>query len=367
MPRASQLSIEKPSEKAYQAAADALTRGELVILPTETVYGVFGERSLPSAIQGLHRLFGEETTRVSGWHAPSAEIAIQRAKVDHPVHQRLLERLLPGPVAISFESGDSVRVPDNAACLAVLQKAHDQGATDIVGVAFSGASMGDGSAVTEALTDDDLLERLEEAGVRVVIDAGETGLRRPSTVVQLREGGAYEITREGPASERYIRDRMRRRILFVCTGNTCRSPMASVIAKRVLRDSGEPEGLFEVASAGIMAGDGMPMTPEAGDALRELGDDPGSHASRQVSASDMQRADVIYGLTSGHVAALKRAYPGSAWKIQLLDPEGSDVPDPIGSPAAVYNETAGVLERLIRARLLEHEPGHTPKDKDTGA
>jgi len=364
MTTAGQISVLEPSEAAYKAATEALAQGQLVVLPTETIYGVFGSESHTSVLSGLTRLFGERPAAFAGWHAASVEIALQRAKTSHPLHRRLVERLLPGPVGIVFESGDSVRVPDNAAALAVLQTSHDAGLTDIVAVGLIGEPFGTGEQVRPVLDDAALLAKLEDAGVRVVIDSGPTALGTPSTIIKLTAGGSYEITRQGPVGERYITDRLRKHVLFVCTGNTCRSPMAEAIARTIMA---RPEGLISFSSAGIMASDGMAMTPEAADALTALGYEPHNHSSRQVSQTDIQNADEIYGLTDSHVTALQNAYPGSAWKIALLDPGGTDVPDPIGTSASVYNQTCRVLERLIKHRLASELSPTGKAGKGTGS
>lgn len=357
MTTAGNITVLTPSEAAYQAAAEALGRGHLVVLPTETIYGVFADSGSEKAMASLEGLVGDNTAHVAGWHAPSVEAVLEQVRTRHRLHQRLVERLLPGPAAIVFESGESVRVPDNAAALAVLQTAHDAGHTHILGVGLVGDELGTGEHVRPLLDDETLRARFEAADVRVVIDAGATAMGRPSTVIRLTHGGGYEITRQGPIGENYIRDRLRRRVLFVCTGNTCRSPMAQTIARRVLRESGEPEDLIDVRSAGITAGDGMAMTDEARRTLEKLGFEPGSHHSRQVTQADMNSADEVYALTMSHLTSLRRLFPGSAWKIQTLDPLGGDVEDPIGQSPDVYDRTGRAILGFVRARLGSTGPG----------
>lgn len=110
---------------------------------------------------------------------------------------------------------------------------------------------------------------------------------------------------------------------------------------------------MEVLSAGAMAGEGSPATPEAIRAVEPLGIALAGHASRPLTRELLQRADVIFALTRAHVDAITRIDPTAADRIYLLDPAGADVPDPIGRPQPVYDETARTLEQLIGLRLGE--------------
>jgi protein-tyrosine-phosphatase len=137
-------------------------------------------------------------------------------------------------------------------------------------------------------------------------------------------------------------------ILFVCSGNTCRSPMAAAIANAELTLR---SGRFRAESAGLKPVAGSPMTVASQTALEELGiATTQRHGARLLTARQVAAADAIYCMTASLRSTLIREYPDAASKTQSLDPEG-DVPDPIGKTAEVYAETARRLQVLVRMRF----------------
>jgi RpiB/LacA/LacB family sugar-phosphate isomerase len=128
-------------------------------------------------------------------------------------------------------------------------------------------------------------------------------------------------------------------ILFICTGNICRSPMAEGLFRRAAGGRGD----FRVLSAGLGAANGQPPTPHAVAAMRELGIDISGHRSRMLTADLARQADYIFGMTHGHVDTIALLYPPATEKTFLLrefdetpDPFEKDISDPIGSSYEVY-------------------------------
>lgn len=139
-----------------------------------------------------------------------------------------------------------------------------------------------------------------------------------------------------------------RRILFVCTGNTCRSPMAAALCNDMRRPrevcsacaAEELDCSLGVAtSAGLYAAEGAPISPEAVTALQEGGvaltpeNDYASHTARGVTRAMMAEADMVVGITAAHAMELTLRYPEFASKIVTMP---MDISDPFGRGMTAY-------------------------------
>jgi len=148
------------------------------------------------------------------------------------------------------------------------------------------------------------------------------------------------------------------RVLFVCTGNTCRSPMAEALLKRLLAERldcapGElPERGFLVQSAGLSTMIGAPASPDAVAAVAALGGDLSNHCSQPLSL-ELLLADHIFAMTHSHLECLTGLGLEGMPTPQLLSPDGDDVFDPIGAEPAVYQACAETILEHLHKRLPE--------------
>jgi len=128
-----------------------------------------------------------------------------------------------------------------------------------------------------------------------------------------------------------------RRVLFVCAGNTCRSPIAAAMARELLGVA------VHVESAGISAADGASATQDAVRAMKERGLDISNHRSRSFSALNLHDFDLLVALTPA-IAQDVRHHGADAPRVATLN-----IPDPYGKGLDAYRATALAIERDLRS------------------
>ena len=142
-----------------------------------------------------------------------------------------------------------------------------------------------------------------------------------------------------------------KRVLFVCTGNTCRSPMAEAMFREAIKGRDD----FDVASAGVAASRGDSASRETLSVLKSRNVPLADFRSQAVNADLLDWATHVFAMTSGHLAVLESRWPAHTEKFYLLgefageSAHRSEVPDPIGMGREAYEEVATVFEKAIPA------------------
>lgn len=345
---------------AMRKVVDSLLAGGAAVVPVEGGWCVIAAAGSP-----LAGALGEPF-----WMAPNRVGMEKAASEQGAVPIRLIRRLTPGPVEFRFAEPLREPPPIQGRGVRAARLTGHPFTLAVVNELLSGKGGGEKDLLGWELTDrrgvapstiEEAGELAREAGIEAVLAEGPEPLGRlPATIVEVGRGAAgpgLRVIRSGAYEERYIRKQLAMNILFVCTGNTCRSPMAEAIAS-ALRDGGLGQGgaaPVKFGSAGTAAGAGGPASAEAARAVKGLniGASLRGHRSRPLTRKLIEEADAIFTMGRSHLHAILEMDPDAADRVRLLDPEGRDVPDPVGMPDDVYEATARSILTMWRARMKE--------------
>lgn len=375
--------FETGDYERFTAEAGAVLReGGVVILPTETVYGAATMLTSTTGRERLRALRPGAEHRPLTLHLASPTEGPAFTGQPSEIGKRLMRKLWPGPVGLMFNvesdkrtevarrfsveeselyEGDAItlRCPDHIVARDIIAEARGP----VVLTQAPAGGPGDTGTGTPTHGPAHRISDISPEAIRqadLVLDAGPSRFNKPSTLLKVT-GERYELVRAGVYDQRIIDRMLKTTLLFICSGNTCRSPMASAIARRQLAERlGVPEDRLEekgyqVLSAGSFAMPGARAAQQAIEVIHELGSDLSSHRSRPLTVELIHQADFIFAMSRSHRAAVISLVPSAAEKTHMLDPSGADIEDPIGSDVSVYRTLATEMQKLIRSRLDQQQ------------
>lgn len=137
-------------------------------------------------------------------------------------------------------------------------------------------------------------------------------------------------------------------VLFVCTGNLCRSPLAEYL----LRSRGPAGSAWRIGSAGLAAAEGLPASRTAIEVAAKIGLDLAPHRSRALTGELVAEALIIPAMTRPQIAELQRRFPAARDRVHLLGDfhekiKGKEILDPIGCGAEVYRQTLDEISSCL--------------------
>lgn len=343
-------------------SVQALVEGQVVGLPTDTVYGLAADALSATAVEELCKIKGRRDDVPLAISVGSREAAEDFFCQATPLVRRLSHRCWPGPLTlvVSCESPSSAvtqlpqkvqkRITGDFGCVGfrvvdhrVLTHIHRflSGPLVLTSANLSGhPSPTTAQAVTEQLGD----------SLPLLLDDGPTRYGGASTVARVK-GNRLEILREGAIERAAMNQFVKPVIAVVCTGNTCRSPMAETLLRERLREKLGSEDAVRVLSAGVAAGVGSGASPQAVEVMGLRNLDLTGHSSRPLDDAVMNVADLILTMTRGHRAAILAAWPNMHDRVHTLRRDGGDITDPVGMPVEVYESCSEQIDQELAAWL----------------
>jgi len=330
------------TDKFYRQIIRVLEKSGVVALPTDTVYGFAVNGTSPDAVRKLNN--------IKGRHEKPYTLFLPKNKIEQYAiisKRKIIEYFIPGTLTIILKKKIEISLP---------------GITEKIGIriprvdfiikllsmynkplAVTSANLAGQSPLTDA---SEIPEKFVE--IELVVDGGRLK-SKASTVIDLttappiikRKGIVPILEIEKVYGRRVLLDsRLKFNLLFVCSGNTCRSPMAEGIFRTLVSDE-----YCDVKSAGTLPMGAGPPAPFAQDVVAEYGGEIAGHRSQTITTELIDWADLILVMEYKHYDVIWEMSPNAAVKTFLLKeykrrPKYNKIFDPVGMAQEYYRKTA---------------------------
>ena len=363
------INPDEPDLAKIEQVARLIDTGKLVAFPTETVYGI-ACRVKKDLLDRLDTIKAREPGKRYSLHIGRQDDLHNYIPNIGLRAKKLIEKAWPGPLTIVFELNQQdiekvcgslgrevfenlykdntigIRCPDQPIASKLLQLTQNP-------VVAPSANM---KGCKPAFEPNEVLEQLS-GQIDFLLDAGPCKYEKSSTVVKIGKK-KLQILRPGFYSQAQLEQMSEVKFLLVCTGNTCRSPMAAGIFRKFLAeklqcelDELEKNG-YKVGSAGMLDMNGAPASPEAIMACAGKGIDIRKHASQALTNQLISESDFIFVMSRLHYQRIISLSAEAESKCKLLA-ENKEIDDPIGQVQQIYNNCADTIEEAVKRRISE--------------
>jgi protein-tyrosine phosphatase len=364
------ISPDNPDDDLIKEAGKIVANGGIVAFPTETVYGL-ACRVNRHALEKLDKAKGRPDDKRYTLVIPNPAQLTNYIPTVSLRSQKLVNNCWPGPLTAVFKLKQNdleiLRIKFDEFVFQSLYGDLSLGIRCPLGdiprklLEYAGCEVVAPSANIsgkEPATDASQVLAQLDGRIDAVIDGGPCKYKIPSTVVEINDA-IFKILRQGAVSADSIKEFSTLQILFVCTGNTCRSPMAEGLCKKFLSEKTgctlDQLGDFgyKIASAGVMAVPGLSATSEAVMACNRFGVDISMHSSSPLTDYLMKKSDVVFAMSKSHLDSIRQVFPKACEKACLLRIDGVDIDDPIGTGQKIYDRCADIIFDSIKKRIGE--------------
>ena len=324
--------------------ASLIRAGKIVALPTETVYGLTCNLDDAASVERLYEVKQRPENKFFTIHvARKGDVDVYVKDIPAKV-QKLVEDFWPGPLTLicnsrSADSTIGIRCPDNAVTSLILEASFAK-------VGMPSANISGQSPCLTALE----VEAVLGDKIDLIVDTMTACSGVSSTVLDVTKDH-FKVIRQGAIKVNEEQEVVKTlKVVFVCTGNTCRSVMAKYYFENKWNKQQTDASNVCFESCAIMGLEGMPASNGAIEVLAKQGIKASDHFSKVITQDLIEDADIVVAMTRMHRQEVLRVFEDQAKILllsELIDEAGFvDLPDPVGAPIAEYQN---VFNKIVEA------------------